>query len=153
MKILMVASFGGHFVQLQRLYRQIKETSDCSSVEFMFGVSEPNVTIDSCIVYEITNVHRESGIKQLLKVTREVFGVIKRSRPDVVISTGALPGLLFCVIGKVLGKKVIWVDSMANYQTLSFSGKIAKLFCDVCLTQWEHLAEQDKRLSFWGKVL
>ncbi|WKD27080.1 UDP-N-acetylglucosamine transferase subunit ALG14 [Halomonas sp. KG2] len=153
MKILMVASFGGHFVQLKRLYQQIKKTSDCSGVEFMFGVSEPNVTINSCIVYEITNIHRESGIKKLLKVAREVFGVIKKSRPDVVISTGALPGLLFCVIGKVLGKKVIWVDSMANYQTLSFSGKIAKLFCDVCLTQWEHLAEQDKRLSFWGKVL
>ena len=68
MKILMVASSGGHFVQLKRLYQQIKKTSDCSGVEFMFGVSEPNVTINSCIVYEITNIHRESGQRNCLKL-------------------------------------------------------------------------------------
>lgn len=153
MKILMVASFGGHFIQLRRLYKQMLNEELCENVEIIFAVTEENVKVDGRQVLFFTDVHRGSGIQKIFGAIAKSYNILKKSNPDVVISTGALPGLIMCFAAKLLFKKVIWLDSMANYQKLSFSGRLARLFCDVCLTQWEHLAENDKRVSYWGKVL
>ncbi|MFC7367398.1 MULTISPECIES: oligosaccharide biosynthesis protein Alg14 [Vreelandella] len=153
MKILMVASFGGHFIQLKRLYEQLKSEAGSSPATFEFAVTEKNINVDGKKALYFANVHRESGIRKMLSTLLKVFRLLQETRPDVVISTGALPGLIVCFAAKLKGKKVIWLDSMANYQKMSFSGNIAKFFCDVCLTQWEHLAANDNRVSYWGKVL
>lgn len=153
MRILMVASFGGHFIQLKRLYKQIKSEANEGNTSFVFAVTEQHVQVDDVKALYFTNVHRDSGVWKILGAFRQASVLLKQAKPDVVISTGALPGLIVCFVAKLKGKKVIWLDSMANYQKLSFSGNIAKFFCDVCLTQWEHLATNDKRVGYWGKVL
>ncbi len=61
-------------------------------------------------------------------------------RPDVVVSTGAAPGFFAIFFGKILGAKTIWLDSLANVDKVSLSGRMAKRFSDLWLTQWEHLA-------------
>ena len=153
MRILMVASFGGHFIQLKRLYKQIKSEANDGDATFVFAVTEQDVQVDDVKALYFTNVHRDSGLWNILGAFRQASALLKQAKPDVVISTGALPGLIVCFVAKLKGNKVIWLDSMANYQKLSFSGNIAKFFCDVCLTQWEHLSENDKRIGYWGKVL
>ncbi|MDQ7727263.1 oligosaccharide biosynthesis protein Alg14 [Halomonas sp. SpR8] len=153
MVILMVASFGGHFIQLKRLYHQVERQAPEGQVMFKFITTEDDVVVDNEQALCFTNVHRGSGWKAIIASLKQAFGKLKTINPDVVISTGALPGLMVCFMAKLMRKKVIWVDSMANYQQLSFSGRLAKFFCDVCLTQWEHLAENDKRVTYWGKVL
>ncbi|AVI62905.1 Oligosaccharide biosynthesis protein Alg14 [Halomonas sp. GFAJ-1] len=153
MKILLVGSFGGHFIQLKRLYGQIVENVDQNSVSFTFASTEQGLIVNEAPTLFCPNIHRGSRIKDLISAVRRTYAVLKIAKPDTVISTGALPGLLLCFIAKLMGKQVIWVDSMANYQQLSFSGKLARFFCDICLTQWEHLAANDKRVSYWGKVL
>ncbi|WP_231388723.1 UDP-N-acetylglucosamine--LPS N-acetylglucosamine transferase [Pseudooceanicola algae] len=91
---------------------------------------------------------------KMLAGLAETFGVIRRLRPDVVISTGAAPGLLCLLWGRVMGARTIWVDSIANSQEMSLSGRLAPKFCHVVLTQWEHLAtESDGRVQHWGSVL
>lgn len=153
MNILLVGSFGGHFIQLKRLYEQLAGEVEQNNVSFSFASTEQGLTVNGTPAFYCPNIHRGSGIKALLSGLRQSYSVLKAAKPDVVISTGALPGLLLCFLAKVMGKQVIWVDSMANYQQLSFSGKIARFFCNVCLTQWEHLAANDKRVNYWGKVL
>ena len=64
-------------------------------------------------------------------------------RPDVVISTGAAPGFFAIFWGKKLGAKTIWIDSIANVDELSMSGRMARKYADLWLTQWEHLASPD----------
>ncbi|WP_235041845.1 oligosaccharide biosynthesis protein Alg14 [Vreelandella profundi] len=153
MKILMVASFGGHFIQLKRLHQQIRERIEGEEVMFEFATTAENVALNNDKAHNFPNVHRGSGWGVMIVVFKRAYKLLKLIKPDVVISTGALPGLIVCLMAKLLGKKVIWVDSMANYQKLSFSGHVAKYFCNICLTQWEHLAENDDRVVYWGKVL
>ncbi|MDP4556210.1 oligosaccharide biosynthesis protein Alg14 [Halomonas meridiana] len=153
MNILLVGSFGGHFIQLKRLYAQLAQEAEQHNVAFSFASTEPGLVVQDTPAHCCPNIHRGSGIKALCSALWQSVRVLRAVKPDVVISTGALPGLLLCFLAKVMGKQVIWVDSMANYQQLSFSGKIARFFCDVCLTQWEHLAAKDKRVRYWGKVL
>jgi hypothetical protein len=62
-------------------------------------------------------------------------------RPNVIVSTGALPGYLAIRIGKLIRARSIWVDSIANADQLSMSGRKIGEYVDLWLTQWEHLAE------------
>jgi hypothetical protein len=79
----------------------------------------------------------------LVRLAIRLFVVMVRVRPDFVISTGAAPGLLALAIGKLFGARTIWLDSLANVDELSRSGRLARRFADLWLTQWPHLATPD----------
>src|SRR3546814_312032 len=65
-----------------------------------------------------------------------------RQRPDVVISTGALPGFAFVMVAHVLRIRTIWVDSVANAEEPSLAGQKARRFSTLWLSQWSHVADQ-----------
>ena len=87
----------------------------------------------------VTDANRDVPLK-LLRTCVEVFMKVMRTRPDVVISTGAAPGLFGILFGRLVGARTIWVDSIANAEELSLSGRVASRVAHVALTQWPHLA-------------
>lgn len=91
---------------------------------------------------------------QKLRLVRQMLAILAimvRVRPDVVISTGAAPGFFALRIGKLLGARTIWVDSIANVDELSLSGRRVGPHADLWLTQWEHLAIGDGGGDVGGK--
>jgi UDP-N-acetylglucosamine:LPS N-acetylglucosamine transferase len=88
----------------------------------------------------------------LVRCAAAVLRVLLAERPDVVISTGALPGFFAIVLGKLLGRRTIWVDSIANVAELSMSGSTVGPFADMWLTQWRELA-RPRGPRFEGAVL
>jgi len=81
-----------------------------------------------------------------------VLWVIMRARPAVVVSTGASPGFFAMFFGRLLHKKTIWVDSIANVDEVSLSGRQARRFADLWLTQWPHLARPEGPHCFGSLV-
>lgn len=69
--------------------------------------------------------------------------LVLQIRPDVVVSTGAAPGYFAVCFGHWLGARTIWVDSIANAEELSMSGRMAGKHVDLWLTQWAHLARPE----------
>jgi UDP-N-acetylglucosamine:LPS N-acetylglucosamine transferase len=82
----------------------------------------------------------------------KVFLLVAKIRPRYVLSTGAAPGLFALVCGRLVGSTCIWVDSVANSEKLSLSGRIAGRVAQVWLTQWEHLSRPSGPL-YVGSVL
>jgi UDP-N-acetylglucosamine:LPS N-acetylglucosamine transferase len=89
---------------------------------------------------------------QLLRQLLQLVGVFRRCRPDVVITTGAAPGYFAVRLGRLFGARTIWIDSIANADELSLSGKRLKNHADVWLTQWEHL-ERPEGPVYLGSVI
>jgi spore maturation protein CgeB len=83
--------------------------------------------------------------------------VILRERPDVIVTTGAAPGYFALRFGKWIGARTIWLDSIANVNELSMSGRIVAQYADLWLTQWPHLArparQAMRRPEYAGAVL
>jgi hypothetical protein len=50
-------------------------------------------------------------------------------------------------------KKVVWIDSIANVERLSLSGRIVRPFADLFLVQWPELAERYKGVRHDGAVI
>lgn len=70
-----------------------------------------------------------------------VLWLVIRLRPNAIVSTGAAPGFFALRFGKLLGARTLWLDSFANSEELSLSGRKASSFADLTLTQWPHLGE------------
>jgi hypothetical protein len=87
----------------------------------------------------VPDANRWNKIK-LLWVALRVALIVAWERPHVVISTGAAPGLVAVRFGKLLGARTVWVDSIANAEEMSMSGRLAVGHAGMCLTQWPHLA-------------
>jgi UDP-N-acetylglucosamine:LPS N-acetylglucosamine transferase len=101
--------------------------------------------------YVVNDASRWNKLGLLLLAVR-LFRIVRRERPDVIVSTGAAPGYIGLRIGKLLGATTIWVDSMANVDKMSMSGQRVAKHADLWLTQWPHLAKPEGP-SFEGAVL
>ena len=99
----------------------------------------------------IIDANRSNKLR-LLRSAWSIFSLLRRERPDVVISTGAAPGFFALKMGRLLGIRTIWVDSIANAEELSMSGSQAGSCADLWLTQWPHLA-RDGGPTCFGNVL
>ena len=75
-----------------------------------------------------------------------------RLRPHVVVTTGALPGLIALALARPLGARTIWVDSVANAEEMSASGRMARRFATHRLSQWPAVAEAEGA-TYAGSVL
>lgn len=146
-RILAIASGGGHWVQLMRLRPAFE------GLDVVYVSRDPSsaADVDGHPYHTIGDASRSQKI-QFARVILQAFWLLIRVRPAVVITTGAAPGLVALVLGKTVFRcKTIWIDSIANVETLSGSGRLAARFADVRLTQWPDLAQDG--VEHWGAVL
>ncbi|WP_157098805.1 glycosyltransferase family protein [Novosphingobium rosa] len=147
-RVALIASSGGHWIELTRLAPAVQHL-DCLFITTTHGLTAP---FGDRPVAEIMDGSRDTP----WLLVRSISGIVKALRafrPDVVITTGAAPGAVALLIGKMLGAVTIWVDSVANSEELSLSGKFARGFADLRLTQWEQLACPQQHISYLGRVL
>lgn len=145
--ILAIASGGGHWVQLLRL----RPAFDGHDLHLATTVKGLEYNLDETPVHIIRDASRWNKLGLAIMVW-QLLWLILRLRPRIVITTGAAPGLAAIAIGKILGARTIWLDSIANAEELSMSGRVAKHFADLRLTQWPELAE-DNGPFYHGAVL
>ncbi len=158
-KIVAVASAGGHWIQLQRL-RPAWDDCHVTYITTKAGY-ETALKKDAarrkqlppkvCVVMDANKWQKMRLVYQLLQIAWILF----RTRPSVVISTGAAPGFFALKLGKLLGARTLWLDSVANVEELSLSGEKVKKSADLWLTQWPKLAEKDPsgKLKYLGNIL
>ena len=146
-RVLALASGGGHWVQLMR----IRSALDGS--ELFYGSSrDPKPReIGPAAYFYIPEANRDTPIKMIRSFFR-IVTIVFHIRPDIVISTGAAPGAIAIAVAKMIGARTIWIDSIANVQRLSMSGRLVRPFADLWLTQWEHLA-RSKGPRFRGAIV
>jgi UDP-N-acetylglucosamine:LPS N-acetylglucosamine transferase len=146
-RVLAAASGGGHWTQLLKLRPAFE---DC---EVLFvGVSEDyRLTVADAAFVAVPDVTR-SNRRRIAKLCTKLAITVARFRPDVVVTTGAAPGLIAVIAGKAAGARTIWIDSIANCEELSGSGRLARRFSDLWLTQWPDL-ESPSGPWYRGRVL
>ena len=88
----------------------------------------------------------------MFKVAIRLFYLICVKRPNVIISTGAAPGLIAILLGRLMFVRTLWIDSIANGDELSMSGRIARRLAHQTLSQWQTVAKAS-RVGYWGQLL
>ena len=152
LKICAGASAGGHMNQLLRLLNH----TDSWPHQPDFYVTTLDVLAHRLAVKGPVYVIGESNRHHPLRAVRtfiRCIGIAFKERPDVVITTGSMPLALFCLISKLLGAQIVWIDSVANIERFSMSGRLTRTFADLFLTQWLELAEDDQKAEYAGAII
>jgi UDP-N-acetylglucosamine:LPS N-acetylglucosamine transferase len=146
-RILAVSSGGGHWVELMR----ISPAFAGHDVAFVTVDETYRSRAGASRFYTIQDVTRWNKLRWVQTFTKLLW-IFMCEKPNVVISTGALPGYFSLRIAKLFGIKTIWLDSIANVEELSLSGQKVGKHADLWLTQWQHLAKPNGPL-YRGTVL
>lgn len=138
-KIGFIASSGGHLEEISRL-KKIASIYDC----FLITEKSDFEVKDFCDrKFYLPQMNR----RQLTFVPKFIwlFGksavMLRKERPDFIITTGALIAYPFCVVGKLLGAKIIYVESFARVHQPSLTGRLLYNFSDLFVVQWEDMLE------------
>ena len=91
--------------------------------------------------------------KNLLKNFFLAIKILKKQKPDIVISTGAGIGVPFIFLGRIFGMKTIYLESITRNEELSLSARLVYLYVNKLLVQWPELEHKYKRVEFQGQVL
>lgn len=102
-------------------------------------------------VYVLGEGDRTKPLQSLLVLWRALT-VALRERPDVVVTTGSMPLALFCFWSRLLGARIVWIDSVAQVDRMSVSGRFVRLFASLCLVQWPEVARQHANVEYAGEL-
>lgn len=91
-------------------------------------------------------------LRPFIVIFLKALWILLRERPQVVVTTGSAPMLAFVMLGKLAGRRTLWIDSIANSQRLSSSGRIAKRLAIPVVSQWSDVAEMEG-VECWGRVV
>ncbi len=145
--LLAVASIGGHWIQLLRIAKGLErdfEVVYCSTHE------KCATMVEGHRFHVVSDFSRWNFWKLPVALVKMVK-IIRTERPAAVFSTGAAPGLTALMAAKMCGVRTIWIDSVANVEQLSASGRIARRFVDKVYTQWDSLSDGD-RIVYAGSI-
>jgi UDP-N-acetylglucosamine:LPS N-acetylglucosamine transferase len=146
-RLLAIASGGGHWIELMRL-KPVFADYDTVFVS-MFDNYKADLKGQRCYVIPDASRFR---LYTFLPIFWLALKIILRERPSAVVTTGSAPMLPILLMARLFGARTLWIDSIANPEVLSTSGRIAKRIAHVCVAQWPKVAE-DEGLECWGSIL
>lgn len=150
-KLCLACSVGGHLTQLRQLkplYSRYPHFFITEDTPLTRGMGEEDET------YLVKLVNRRNLLFPfiLLKNSFRVLGILRRQRPDIIISTGALNAVPVCYIGKLLGAKVVFIESYAKVHSPTLSGRLVHPIADLFIVQWQTMLKHYKKAVYGGSL-
>ena len=150
MKIAFVASSGGHWEELMCL-KKIADENDA-----FFVTEEGGQAADSTLerLYTVRQLNRkEKGfLLHFVSLMGRASAILRREKPEVVITTGALIAYPFCLLQKLRGGKVVYIESFARVHNASLTGKLVYPIADLFLVQWEEMTKVYPKARYVGGI-
>lgn len=149
-RICFVASSGGHWEELLCL-QEIAQENDSFYVTEEGGQAQDQ---RGKRIYPLPQINRhEKGfLIHFLKLFAQALKILRKEKPEVIITTGALLAFPFCAVGKLRGAKVIYIESFARVHDRSLTGRLVYPFADLFLVQWESLLSVYPKAKYVGGI-
>ena len=149
MKLCLVSSSGGHLFQLFILNKWWEKQNRfwvTFEKEDALSLLENERTYWS---YFPTN----RSIKNLIRNTFLALKILRKERPDVIISTGAGVAVPFFYVGKLLGAKLIYIEVYDRINAPTLTGKLVYPVTDAFLLQWQEQKKFYRKGIVLGQLL
>lgn len=133
MKVALVGSSGGHLTQLWQL-RSWWEQHDRFWVTFDTQDAVSRL-VDERVVWAFHPTTR--NIPNTVRNLRLGWRVLRRERPDVVVSDGAGVAFPFFVMARLLRIKSVYIEVYDRIDSRTLTGRLCRPLADLFCVQWE----------------
>lgn len=105
-------------------------------------------------MYNLEPVNRrERGfIPKILRNTVTSLRIFFKERPDAIVTTGVLAIIPMCLICKLAGRRIIYIESFAKIATPTETGKLMYRLADRFYVQWESMLSVYPKAIFVGGI-
>lgn len=151
-RVMFISSVGGHLTQLLELKSIFKDYN------YVLVTEKTEVTKDMKSKYNMNYLlygSREYLLSYIFKFSFNVlksFYLFNKYRPNVIVTTGAHTAVPMCYIGRLFGKKIIFIESYAKRTSPTLSGRLVYPIATTFVVQWETMLEFYPKAKYWGGI-
>ena len=153
-KVLFISSTGGHLNELLQLsplfekydYHIITEKDKTNA--YLEDKYEGRV---SYLPYG-TRSHFITYIFKYLYLIIKTFFLYIKIRQQVIVTTGTHTAGPMCYLGKLFGSKIIYIETYANINRKTATGKLIYPIADLFIVQWEEMLKIYPKAVYGGQI-
>lgn len=147
MKVCIVSSCGGHLTEVRCLVAAYKD------YEHFYVLNDKVILPDDMKGKTYFIAHSERDWKFFLNLW-QAFKVLKKEKPDVVLSTGAGPVVPFALIGRLFFRtRVVFIETITRIDKPSMTGRIMYWLAHDFFFQWQSLSRFFPKGKYGGPLL
>lgn len=155
--VLYILGSGGHTAEMIELSKQLKD-----KINYFYLIQNDDVLSKSKIIYpgKMIFVNRprlwgQSSIYNLkvIPLFFSALSIIKKNKIDIIISVGPGITIPFFYAGKLLGKKLIFIECYSRVKTKTMTGRAVYPITDLFFVQWESQLKNYPKARYRGKFL
>ena len=147
-RVMLVCCQGGHFMQMVALR---SAWADLPRVWVTTRAADTEALLrDERKIYAFVPTAR--NVKNMLRNLWLAAVIVRRYRPDVLLSTGGGVTFPVFVVGKLVGARLIYVESLTRVDGPSLTGRLVYPLVDRFFVQWPEAATRS-RMEFVGNLL
>lgn len=153
-KVLFISSTGGHLTELLELKKLFKKYNYYIITEKDKSNEKLKTDYPNHVGYLLyCTKHSKFRYPFVLFINCfiSLYYYIK-VRPNVIITTGTHTAGPMCCIGKILGSKVIYIETFANINTKTVTGRILYMIADLFIVQWESMLKLYPKAVYGGWI-
>ena len=148
MKVCLVGSSGGH---LTHLYLLKPFWKDKERFWVTFDKEDAISILEDEIFYPC-HYPTNRNLKNLVKNTILAFNILRKERPDVIVSSGAAVAVPFFYLGKIFGAKTVYIEVFDRIDAPTMTGKLVYPVTDKFIVQWEEMKKVYPKASNLGGI-
>lgn len=148
MKVCLVGSSGGHLTHLYMLKPFWREHE---RFWVTFDKEDAHETLKNETMYPCyfpTN----HNIPNLIRNTILAWKVLRKEKPDLIISSGAAVAVPFFYLGKLFGAKTIYIEVFDRIDAPTLTGKLVYPVTDKFVVQWEEMLDVYPKAVNFGSI-
>jgi len=151
-KVLFISSTGGHLDELLRLEKLFKKydyyiiTEKDKTNEYLKDKYKDRI---SYLPYGTRSNHIKYMFIFIWIVIKTIFYYFK-IRPNVIVTTGTHTAGPMCYLGKIFGSKIVFVETLANVNRKTVTGKLIYPIANLFIVQWKEMLEIYPKAVYGG---
>ena len=152
-RVMFISSEGGHFSELLELNGAIEKYNSFIITEKNFLSKESKLKYGTRINFLLNT--KPKKLSYLILAPINILYSLHyyfKIKPDVVITTGAHTAVAMCYIAKLFRKKIIYIETFANLESKTLTGRLIYPIADVFIVQWESMRKLYPKATYIGGV-
>lgn len=153
-KVLFISSTGGHLTELL----QLKPLFSKYDYHIITEKDKTNKDLKNKYKERIsylpygTRSHFFKYIFIYLFLILKTIYLYFKIKPKVIITTGTHTAGPMCYLGKIFGSKIIYIETFANINKKTATGKLIYPIADLFIVQWEEMLKLYPKAIYGGAI-
>ncbi len=153
-KVLFISSTGGHLSEMMMLNDLFKKydyhiiTEKTKTTKNLKDKYRERINY---LIYGTKDHPFSYPFKLLANCFKSVYFYFK-IRPDFIVTTGAHTAGPMCCLGKIFGSRIIYIETFANMNTKTITGKLIYKFADLFIVQWKSMLKLYPKAIYGGWI-